>query len=53
VAKGQKVIVALNGAELPGGIKIKKGMIRGEESNRNDMLFIRNRARQQIPNRRR
>ena len=33
VAKGQKVIVALNGAELPGGIKIKKGMIRGQESN--------------------
>ena len=33
VAKGQKVIVALNGAELPGGVKIKKGMIRGQESN--------------------
>lgn len=33
VAVGQKVIVALNGAELPGGIKIKKGMIRGKESN--------------------
>ena len=33
VAKGQKVIVAQNGAELPGGIKIKKGMIRGQESN--------------------
>lgn len=33
VKAGQKVIVALNGAELPGGIKIKKGMIRGEESN--------------------
>ena len=33
VAVGQKVIVALDGAELPGGIKIKKGMIRGEESN--------------------
>ena len=33
VKKGQKVIVALDGAELPGGIKIKKGMIRGEESN--------------------
>ncbi len=33
VAKGQKVIVALDGAELPGGIKIKKGMIRGKESN--------------------
>lgn len=33
VAKGQKVIVALDGAELPGGVKIKKGMIRGQESN--------------------
>lgn len=33
VAKGQKVIVALDGAELPGGFKIKKGMIRGKESN--------------------
>lgn len=33
VKAGQKVIVALNGAELPGGIKIKKGMIRGQESN--------------------
>ncbi len=33
VAKGQKVIVALDGAELPGGVKIKKGNIRGEESN--------------------
>ena len=33
VAKGQKVIVALNGAELPGGVKIKKGSIRGQESN--------------------
>ncbi len=33
VTAGQKVIVALNGAELPGGFKIKKGMIRGEESN--------------------
>ncbi len=33
VAKGQKVVVALDGAELPGGVKIKKGMIRGEESN--------------------
>ena len=28
-----KVIVALEGAELPDGIKIKKGMIRGQESN--------------------
>lgn len=37
---GQKVIVALNGAELPGGVKIKKGMIRGEESNRHDLFFI-------------
>ncbi len=33
VKKGQKVIVALDGAELPGGVKIKKGMIRGAESN--------------------
>lgn len=33
VKKGQKVIVALAGAELPNGIKIKKGMIRGQESN--------------------
>lgn len=33
VAAGQKVIVALNGAELPGGIKIKRSMIRGAESN--------------------
>ncbi len=33
VEKGQKVIVALDGAELPGGVKIKKGMIRGQESN--------------------
>jgi len=33
VKKGEKVIVALAGAELPGGVKIKKGIIRGEESN--------------------
>lgn len=33
VEKGQKVIVAKAGAELPDGIKIKKGMIRGQESN--------------------
>ena len=33
VRKDLKVIVALNGAELPGGIKIKKGVIRGAESN--------------------
>ena len=32
VRKGLKVIVALDGAELPGG-KIKKGVIRGVESN--------------------
>ena len=32
VAEGQKVIVAKAGAELPGGT-IKKGMIRGQESN--------------------
>ena len=33
VREGLKVIVALNGAELPGGIVIKKSMIRGQESN--------------------
>ena len=33
VKEGIKVIVALAGAELPEGIKIKKGMIRGQESN--------------------
>ncbi len=33
VAKGQKVIVALDGAELPGGIKIRRAMKRGQESN--------------------
>lgn len=33
VRKGLKVIVALPGAELPGGVQIKKGMIRGQESN--------------------
>ncbi len=33
VRKGLKVIVALDGAELPGNIKIKKGKIRGQESN--------------------
>ncbi len=32
VRKGLKVIVALDGAELPGGT-IKRGMIRGQESN--------------------
>ena len=31
--KGIKVIVAQAGAELPGDFKIKKGMIRGQESN--------------------
>lgn len=31
--KGIKVIVAKVGAELPGDVKIKKGMIRGQESN--------------------
>ena len=30
---GLKVIVAKVGAELPGGVKIKKGLIRGQESN--------------------
>ena len=33
VRKGLKVIVALPGAELPGDFKIKKGNIRGVESN--------------------
>ncbi len=33
VRKGLKVIVALVGADLPGGVKIKKGIIRGQESN--------------------
>ncbi len=33
VRKGLKVIVALDGATLPGNIKIKKGIIRGVESN--------------------
>lgn len=33
VKKGIKVIVAKAGAELPGEVKIKKGMIRGQESN--------------------
>ena len=33
VRKGLKVIVAKVGAKLPGDIKIKKGMIRGQESN--------------------
>ncbi len=33
VKAGIKVIVAQNGAELPGGIVIKKSNIRGEESN--------------------
>lgn len=33
VKAGIKVIVSLPGAKLPGGIEIKKGMIRGQESN--------------------
>ena len=32
IAAGQKVIVARPGAKLPGGIKIKKAKLRGEES---------------------
>jgi len=33
VKAGQKVIVAKAGANLPGGVIIKKGVIRGQESN--------------------
>ena len=33
VDAGQKVIVARPGAKLPGGIKIKKAKLRGQESN--------------------
>ena len=33
VREGLKVIVALPGAKLPGDVTIKKGVIRGEESN--------------------
>lgn len=33
VAAGQNVIVALHGARLPGGFKIKKAKMRGQESN--------------------
>lgn len=33
VAAGQKVIVARTGAVLPGGLKIKKAKLRGQESN--------------------
>ena len=33
VREGLKVVVALDGASLPGDVKIKKGNIRGEESN--------------------
>ncbi|BDH62533.1 phenylalanyl-tRNA synthase subunit beta [Ureibacillus massiliensis 4400831 = CIP 108448 = CCUG 49529] len=33
VDQGQKVIVALPGARLPGGVKIKKAKMRGQESN--------------------
>ncbi len=33
VREGLKVVVALDGATLPGDVKIKKGSIRGEESN--------------------
>lgn len=33
IAQGQSVIVARPGAKLPGGMKIKKAKLRGEESN--------------------
>lgn len=33
VAEGQDVIVALHGAHLPDGVKIKRGKLRGQESN--------------------
>ncbi|MQS76505.1 phenylalanine--tRNA ligase subunit beta [Companilactobacillus halodurans] len=33
VAKGQYVIVARHGAHLPNGVRIKRGKIRGQESN--------------------
>ncbi|MCM3568339.1 phenylalanine--tRNA ligase subunit beta [Neobacillus mesonae] len=33
VDKGQKVVVATVGARLPGGVKIKRAKLRGEESN--------------------
>ncbi|WP_240704458.1 phenylalanine--tRNA ligase subunit beta [Companilactobacillus zhachilii] len=33
VATDQYVIVALHGAHLPGGVKIKRGKLRGQESN--------------------
>ncbi|AQQ52839.1 phenylalanine--tRNA ligase subunit beta [Planococcus lenghuensis] len=33
IGQGQKVVVALPGARLPGGVKIKKAKLRGEVSN--------------------
>lgn len=43
VKVGDIIPIAKDGSELPGGIKIKKGELRGQESCRNDVC--RNRAR--------
>ena len=49
VRKGLKVILAQVGAELPGDFKIKKGSIRGKESN--GMIFSRTWIRIKVFNR--